>query len=293
MKKFFEYLKDKETVNIPDIQVDLGIGYAELIKAIKNLREGGYLGHQFDGVSLAVNYRYLSPYKYDQDDIYLCIQNFEAEEIEMLKDIGEFFSYDKDSFYRLSTTPTPLELEEGAVLDTMIELCIVHEFEGKYYPSIDYESYDQLRKIIDEEIDDDEGSVILLGYPLFMAALEDSPWVDELLELPFFSYECLEYVKNRLDIYKRTGRMPIYTPKSYENRSTLQFTLIENLLKACRFNTKTEYDREAQRCYDKIRESKICPDYLIDAAREATTELINYMSLSNIKEIQKIIDSED
>lgn len=283
MDKIIEYLKGKEEISLPDLQADLGMSYRELISTHQMLSRSGYVSEKIDGIRAKVNSRYISPIEFGDDDIREFLGNLQTDELYMLRRIDGIFTDEDD-------VPEFENLSSFNGIECLIKLNVVHEFEGKHYPSVKQSSYERLKNLFRYELDhndDDANIAATIGYPLFMRWLEDSESASEIMDLPYIPEETRAYVATKINIYELTGKVP-KPPKEYERMKFLKFAIIESFIDQCFFFTKAEYNTEAEKTLELIKISDIFSDGIIAAMERATEEIVEEMTLMNIMQLRKI-----
>lgn len=287
MQKIIEYLKGKEEISLPDLQLDLGVSYREVIAAHRKLSENGYLSERIEGIRVRVNSLYVTPGELGEDDIRACVEAFDWCELSLLRDIEEFF--DKDNCAQCEFE----NLSKNDGIELLIRHKIVHEFEGKHYPSITPSSYERLKDALRAVLDNDFDLGAAIGYPLFMCWTVDPKKACDIMSLPFIPEECRDYVDAKVHVYEQTRRMPKSPNYKIKNKNIIKFEIIESFIDRCYFKTKDEYDSEAKKTLELIKRSDIFPDIIIMIMEQATKEIIEELTLTNIMEIRKIIGKFD
>ena len=85
MQKVINYLKGKEEISLPDLQLDLEMSYKEMLRTHEELSEIGYLSERIDGIRVKVNSLYVSPLELGEDEISECVCEFTLEEFSLLQ----------------------------------------------------------------------------------------------------------------------------------------------------------------------------------------------------------------
>ena len=281
MQKVINYLKGKEEISLPDLQLDLEMSYKEMLRTHEELSEIGYLSERIDGIRVKVNSLYVSPLELGEDEISECVCEFTLEEFSLLQYLEDLFDRESD------VTFENLSYKDG--LDQLIRHKIIHEFEEKHYPSVTKDSYDRLNRALRSMIDDAADTGAAIGYPLFMCWTADPEKACELISLPYITEESQEYVDAKINAYKLTKRIPKKPDYDINNKNLLKFEIIESFIGRCTFRTKKEYDTEAEKTLELIKKSDVFPDVIIQVMENATKEIVEELSFKNIMEIRKIL----
>lgn len=282
MDRIIEYLKGKEEISLPDLQADLGMSYRELISTHQMLSRRGYVSEKIDGIRVKVNSRYVSPIEFGDDDIREFLGNLQTDELYMLRRIDGIFTDEDD-------VPEFENLSSCNGIECLIKLNVVHEFEGKHYPSITKSAYERIKKMIRYGLDDDDdysNTAAAIGYPILMRWIEDSDTAYEIMSLPYIPEEARDYVQEKLDVYELTGKLPM--PPKEERTRLLKYEIIESFIDQCFFFTKAEYNVEAKQTLEMIKKCDIFSDGVISAMERATEEIVDDLTLGNIFEIRKL-----
>lgn len=74
------------------------------------------------------------------------------------------------------------------------------------------------------------------------------------------------------------------------NTNVLKFEIMEEFIKNNDFKRKTAWNRKMQEEYDRLKDSNIFPEIIMDSFGCALHEIRDELTLANIKEIRKILD---
>ena len=89
----------------------------------------------------------------------------------------------------------------------------------------------------------------------------------------------------------------LYSKKTYKgefpmNANVMKFEIIETYIANNNFKTKAEWDAKISAEYEELKKSGVLPASILKAFERAEKEINEELTLSNIKEIKKIISGE-
>lgn len=312
---YANFLEGRERVSLPEIQLAFECGYARAKQIIRDLQIAKWVSGTVEGLYYAVNSKFIFRRKLKAAECSAIWDDLEKSDLDLLGDLRDDFEgeidedgdYDDDdgSVYTLEKIHDK-ELEEE--LEHLMGHGLVHLFDDEVFLSITKESANRINDSIFMDDDDDNISISYIAHPMLIAIIKNNARESEVIALPFVPRSCQKYVADGLRRYRRDG---IFPPKllndvdddeldfffNEDSKTTtpttgkmnvLKYEIMEAFIGACSFRTKTQYINEAERNVALIRESSICSVAFKKASEDALKD-IKSLTLSNIKEIRKII----
>ena len=103
--------------------------------------------------------------------------------------------------------------------------------------------------------------------------------------------DLLKDVINEIFSTEETGSSQVCELPS--NPNILKFEIIEEYIKNNDFEIKIEWERKIQEEYNCLKDNKIFPELIMKSFTNALNEIKDELTLSNIKEIKRIISGND
>lgn len=282
------YLQGKESISVPELQKEFACGYKQAKAMIDWFVETYWIEDKVEGVSYPLHTKRLNPKTLTAEE---CQDLWEALSDKELALLGQVLKQeqepDKADFSRFNQKIYEEELH------TLIEQGLVHVFAEKYFLSVTEETVKQIREAEEERPEDP--MLAEVAYPILISCVARKEENLEIAENLFLSKCCKQYIYEGLIRFRTEGKRPKRLKRvENPNKNTMRYEAIEAFLSNCKFQTKEEYEEEAERQCRMLQNSNHCPSVYKKAVEEACREIIEELTLSNIKEIQRILaDSRD
>ena len=278
---------------------------------LENLQECKWVGKSLNGLFYDVNSKFIFQKKLTSSEGAKIWDDLTKAELDLLKNlklnVNDENEWDANENFDYYTTQRIHEEDLNEELEHLVSMGLVHVFEDVVFLSVTNKSVDFINNAIYDEMDDDL-VISYIAYPMLLSVIENKGNERTVIDLPFVPKACKKYVVDGLLDYTLSGTMPEKMLEDLDddeldfffnesNRhakpnggkfNTLKFEIVEAFLGAVNFKTKAQYVSEAKHNAETITGSNLC-SVAFKAAAKAAVEEIEDLTLSNIKEIQKII----
>jgi len=192
------------------------------------------------------------------------------------------------------TCPIQLDNEKEAVDDMFMDDFDFDLFGGKKRAPLPPEFFD-MNEEKDNEEDGNERSLSPMFNPLVMLLKShidrnyeciDLTHLDGITCIPDFLMEIFEHFYNKAEGMPDEDALSMFK----ENPNILKFEIIERFIANNEFEEKIEWDNNIKKEVLNIIKSKAFPFILVNAFENARSEIIESLTLTNIREIKKIIE---
>lgn len=278
LESYRPILQGEATVSLPQLQKALGCSYPEAKAALKQLQEACWAGKQVSGIFYELNTKLIAPQELSQEACQALADELTSQQLHALEML------DADGI-------TGLRRERYR--ETVEELCghgLAHIFGDGFFCSVTEET---VKRIKDARIPETENVLeAYIANPILVNAVALDVDPEPLLQLAFVPKWCKGHVRGGLLGRQLSGETPRpvrYTGKA--NKKALGYELVEALVAQLDLPGKEEYEEAAKACLMKIENSVLCSEEFKEAARWATAEICEGLTLSNLREIRNIIAS--
>lgn len=277
------YLQGKESISVPELQKEFACGYGEAKTMIDRLIETYWIENKVEGVYYPLHTQRLNPKTLTAEE---CQDLWEALSDKELALLGQLLKQeqepDKANFSRFNEKIYEEELH------ALIEQGLVHGFAEKYFLSVTEETVEQIKEAGEER--PENPMLAEVAYPILVSCIVRPEEELEITENLFLPQSCKQYIYDGLARFRTQQKKPKKLQcEDKLNRNTMRYEAIEAFLSNCKFQTKEEYEAEAERQCEMLRNSSHCPTIYKRAVEDACREIIEELTLSNIKEIQRIL----
>lgn len=275
------YLKEKTHISIPELQNDLDVGYGEAKEVAQYLVHKRWAEEKPQGIAYRLNYRTLTPRTLSVREHWELTQSLTDQELAVLVRLSD-------------EEKTPEELKDfSQELGHLEERELIHRFREFYFLSLEEGSMLRLKEDMYEDVS--QITLAQIGYPILVSCVEADETPDELMSLEFIPRECKAYITRGLDRYARTRIKPKRARENgrFSRSGALKYEILEAFVCNCKYDTKEEYDETARRNAQIIENSPHCSKAFKEAARNAAREVEKELTLSNLMEIRKIIQTSE
>lgn len=276
-----QYLKDKTHISVPELQNELGVGYGKAKKMMQSLIRKSLAEENPQGITYRLNFWTLTPRTLSVREHWELTQSLTDQELAVLVRLSD-------------EEKTPDELKDfSEELGRLEQRNLIHRFRSFYFLSLAPESMMRLKEDMYEDVS--KITLAQIGYPILTSCIEADETPGELLELEFMPKECKAYITKGLERYGRTQMKPKRARENerFRRSNALKYEILETFVCNCKFATKEEYDEAARKNAEIIQNSPHCSKAFKEAAREAAREIEKELTLSNLMEIRKIIQSDE
>lgn len=281
--KVREYLQGKERISIPELQKAFACGYGEAKAMVNRLIETYWIENKVEDVYYPLHVQRLNPKTLPAEECQNLWDTLSDKELALL---GQLLRQEQEpDTANYSRFHGKLYEEE---LQSLIKQGLVHSFAEKYFLSVTEETVNQIKEAGEERPEDP--MLAEVAYPILISCLARQEDELEITENLFLPKTCKQYIYDGLARFRVHQKKPKKLQSADDfNRNTLRYEAIEAFLSNCKFQTKEEYEEEAERQCAMLRSSRHCPGAYKRAVEEACREIIEELTLSNIKEIQRIL----
>lgn len=277
------WLQGRKTVTLPELQYGYAKTYSNAKKVLKTAIDQYWVDPQPQGLHFRVNDRNLSRGKPNPAELSAMRKALTFADLNWMRAV-----------LRQKKGYEPLEMRTPGMerrMETLSRVGLVHEFCGKYFLSVDDAT---LTDLVEGNVEVPEDPVVrAIGYSILCNAMRTGLDPEPVLKLGFVPEECRIFVRREYPRLRVRGICPKPLGKEDElsDGKSLRFEMIEAFIRTYRYETKEEYDRQAEADLETILSSPLCSEMVKNAAKDAAREIIHDLTLSNIKEIYHIISS--
>ncbi len=277
-EKIVELLSGRQTVSIPEIQVEFSCGYKEAKNTIQWLCDGFFIFPEPNGVDYPVNEKMFSKKDLSDDDVAEVLKGLNGHDVELLIALSKRKSVDE--------VPTG-DFDEDDY-EKLKDYGLIYSFCGVYFLSVNDETMKSFEKCFIEV--PTEKTLRYIAYSIAEACANSGREPKELKYIRLIPNECKAYVRAVLKKGTRTKHKLKFSKQDCPTKdfNILRFDMIESFLKQREFETVEEYVAEAERELDVIMDSQLCDEVIKRIASDAVRELKDF-TLENIKDIRKLL----
>ncbi|MBO5402802.1 MAG: hypothetical protein J6A85_06500 [Clostridia bacterium] len=281
MKNDIKLLNNKERLSVPEIQAYMKCDYTAAKKYLHFCVEEGLVSDEPMGLYYPVNFRTVNPATLTPEQVDFIGTLISADELSLIAALK------RKERIKLSERP---EIQSSPQdYNCVLSQGLVHRFGEWYYLSITKESAEKLLEAPTDDLDDE--LILYVARPIVTYCLEKGKYPMEFLSNGFLPDSCRGYIERGYSHFSRLGKKPNYTKKlpKLKNKNVLKFELIEAFIGTYDYDTKQEYEDEAQIQLSALEAEEAFPEIFKEAARDAVNEICNELTYSNIREIRRII----
>ena len=278
LENYLPILQGEAAISLPQLQKALGCSYPQAKAALKQLQEAAWAGTKVDGIFYELNGKTLSPKDLTQEECQLLADQLSSRQMHALGLLNGQPN---------GVTGPRLERYRDE-FDVLYDLGLAHVFGAGYFCSVTQGSVQRIKALQLPETDDVLEAYI--GNPILVNAVALDVDPEPLLELAFVPKRCKGYVRNGLLNQRLCGDAP--RPVRYVGKASkkvLSYELVEAMMTQLDLHGKEDYEEAAKACLAVIEKSLLCSEEFKEAARVATTEICEGLTLSNLREIRNII----
>ncbi len=283
MTTFKETFKGEERISLPLLQKTFGLSYKDAKDFYKELSLRKWVGRYAQGIFYPVNTAYIAGRELESGEYDRLARNLDEDELTLFCAIAR-----KN---RMGEGFVPEDPQEELMAKVFASQSLLHRFEGAYFVSLSSHGQRCIDNLIAEKTENI--CIRYIARPILCGIIEKGKFEASdrrLLSLPFMPEECRTYVENGMERYEMEGWRPSAAGTEQPPReNVLRFELIEAMVRACDYETKEEYDRNAKMCATVIGRSAVCGKWYKEAAKAAAAEICTELTFGNLKEIRRIL----
>lgn len=282
-EQLISFIKTKNKISIPEIQDKFSCSYAYARNAVSALSLQKLVSREADGVFFAVNTAVLVPRELSEEECEQAGRMLTADAFELLLSVSDGKEQLTDEMLRSDTT-------RGGHVGILLELNLVHCFEGQYFCSVSKKALEGIGSFCNEYCMT-SALIAHIAHPALVFSIEFRESADDLLGLGMLPEKCKKYISSGLERYKKNKKEPELgecAPKDKSSMRSIKFDLVESFIGAYEFDTRAKYDKMFKKELAVMEACRIVSEEVKEIAREAYREF-GELTIANIREIHNIL----
>lgn len=279
IQELFEFILFEKELSIPKLQKKFDCGYSKAKEIFNECLDNKWAVFNSDNATWEINDRTLNRRKLTENECEVLAEQITDREMKILERASGL-DYE-------GCTGFQAEESLSDEIANLISLNVIHFFSDSYFLSIDQDSVLEIKK---HSLDiPDDFWISEIAVPIIFACIECPEHGNQLLDSAYITKDCKEYVRCNIERFRKRNLK--HKKSNGKLGKTVKFDIIEELIATYEFSTKEEYESVAKMNCDIIINSKFMCDSFKKIVKEATDEIVKELTIENILEIRKLLNS--